>query len=185
MGHNSGWWSSRKLILCQFRGPGPSPPKPQTSPGKPQGHLKFLNFSKNWPNFLDGRDGLAGWWAGMGKVGALAGSACFHPIQKAIGIDGVFWVCAALCVLGFVATCVLIPHANSSGRGDRWGMTDGASPLGLPAEVLSLGSSQRMLERSDSQRMGGECDSMAGAEALLPSHHRNTPARGSSPPEDQ
>ena len=48
--------------------------------------------------------------AGMGKVGALLGSGCFGPITSAVGVDGVFFVCAAISALGLLVTCTLLPH---------------------------------------------------------------------------
>lgn len=47
--------------------------------------------------------------AGCGKVGALLGAAAFGPIADAIGIEGVYWCCAALALLGVVTTLSLIP----------------------------------------------------------------------------
>lgn len=98
--------------------------------------------------------------AGMGKLGALLGSASFESIQRAIGLDGVYWVrprhrargrarrparslraflastrraaqasrglakyvgscvrtaqvCAAVSMLGYVVTLVLVPTAQA------------------------------------------------------------------------
>ena len=47
--------------------------------------------------------------AGMGKVGALIGSASFSSIQSAVGLDGVYYVCAGVSLLGAIVTVVFIP----------------------------------------------------------------------------
>lgn len=104
-------------------------------------------------------------------------------------------VCAAICLLGLAVTQLLIPKAqirkaSPSGAGDQWAVAEGARPLaGCTAqpEVLIPGMSQPMLESGDRERIGGGCDSLAGAEALLPHHHHHTTPmlHGASPPEDQ
>lgn len=51
--------------------------------------------------------------AGMGKVGAIIGSASFQAITDAVGIDGVYLVCAAVSLLGLLVTLALVPTPQS------------------------------------------------------------------------
>ncbi|KAL1529839.1 hypothetical protein AB1Y20_000770 [Prymnesium parvum] len=52
--------------------------------------------------------------AAFGKVGALVGSAAFKSIQDAVDLDGVYYVCAGVCLLGMLITHLFIPPATGS-----------------------------------------------------------------------
>jgi len=49
--------------------------------------------------------------AGMGKVGALIGSASFASITDAVGFGGVYALCAGISVVGLIVTVLLVPQA--------------------------------------------------------------------------
>ena len=62
--------------------------------------------------------------AGMAKVGALIGSASFEGIQNAIGLDGVYYVCAGVSLAGMVVTYFLVPREANEPDRDTVSHTD-------------------------------------------------------------
>merc|ERR1712039_126235 len=60
------------------------------------------------------RSTFFGLCAAMGKVGALVGSACFKSISDAVGLDGVYLVCAGFGAIGIIVTSLLVPRQSSA-----------------------------------------------------------------------
>lgn len=77
-----------------------------------------LNFGPNLSTYVlptemfptEVRSTFFGLAAGMGKVGALLGSGLFGQIAEAIGVDGVYFMCAGVSLLGMVVTWLFIPR---------------------------------------------------------------------------
>lgn len=58
------------------------------------------------------RSTLFGLSAACGKLGAFIGSYAFGPIQEAVGLHGVYFVCAGVSALGLLVTLTLVPRAD-------------------------------------------------------------------------
>ena len=64
------------------------------------------------------RSSCFGLSAAMGKLGALIGSASFKAILGAVGLDGVYYICAGVSLVGVLVTVVLIPLPTAT-QGNR------------------------------------------------------------------
>ena len=84
------------------------------------------------------RTTMFGLSAGMGKVGALVGSASFESIQNGVGLQGVYYVCAAFAVLGLLVTAWLCPHTHEAVEPDP-------SPIAPADESLNSGTRRTRL----------------------------------------
>ena len=67
--------------------------------------------------------------AGLGKVGALIGSASFEVIMDVVGLDGVYLICAGVSVLGMLVTLLFVPTAERLASEELASVVAGGVPI--------------------------------------------------------
>ena len=90
------------------------------------------------------RSSCFGVCAGMGKVGAIIGAASFEAINTALGLQGVYLICAVVSIAGLLVTVAFVPTEVEVTEGEASGSLEPAAAA-APFEQSPASSIQSSL----------------------------------------